>query len=182
MYREHLQIANNAGTKNVEIIFTTEESKRGSPRVRQAVFRNDGLPFSPREWSRLRIIAKGNSDVFEVGAFGVGFLAFFNVCEETIGIIRDSSLLFVWRGNSLCACLGLASQPDCSLTSFILSFREIYHLPELVEFAKNLCTSITFTLSLKMIRIYVDKEIFPTILKRQDRPSGVVASNSPSLW
>ena len=43
---------------------------------------NNGLPFSEKDWARLKRIADGNPDETKIGAFGVGFYSVFDDCEE----------------------------------------------------------------------------------------------------
>lgn len=39
--------------------------------ITRYVFKNDGMPFRPEDWARLKSIASGNPDESKVGAFGV---------------------------------------------------------------------------------------------------------------
>ena len=81
MYRELLQNSNDADATTAEICFTTTGANNnasnansgdgensgsggsGSNIVEQVVYRNDGMPFRPQDWSRLKKIAEGNPDV-----------------------------------------------------------------------------------------------------------------------
>ena len=75
--------------------------------VTQVIYRNNGLPFRPQDWSRLRAIAEGNPDVNKVGAFGVGAYTMFSICEEPLVIsggklgVPKEAMAFYWKGDSL---------------------------------------------------------------------------------
>lgn len=56
VYRETLQNANDAMAEAVEIRYKTDEAGQ----VASLTFTNNGRPFSPQDWSRLRKIAEGN--------------------------------------------------------------------------------------------------------------------------
>lgn len=66
VYRELLQNSNDAEATTAEIIITTSPSDKGDKKskeeVAQIVYRNNGLPFRPQDWARLRKIAEGNPD------------------------------------------------------------------------------------------------------------------------
>lgn len=85
VYRELLQNSNDAEATTAEIIITTSPSSNGDSSgvnsnnnqlVTQVIYRNNGLPFRPQDWARLRKIAEGNPDESKVGAFGVGACKF----------------------------------------------------------------------------------------------------------
>ena len=108
VYRELLQNSNDAEATVAEIYITTSNSsasenatssvKNGNSSsnsnqhdlVTQVVYRNNGLPFRPQDWSRLRAIAEGNPDVNKVGAFGVGAYTMFSICEEPLVIFYNA--------------------------------------------------------------------------------------------
>jgi hypothetical protein len=69
VYRELLQNSNDAEATTAEIIITTSSSSSGgesgdkkSDQVTQIIYRNNGHPFRPQDWARLRKIAEGNPD------------------------------------------------------------------------------------------------------------------------
>lgn len=67
VYRELLQNSNDAEATTAEIIITTSSvsdkgEKKSNEEVTQIIYRNNGLPFRPQDWARLRKIAEGNPD------------------------------------------------------------------------------------------------------------------------
>jgi hypothetical protein len=56
VYRELLQNSNDADATTAEIYFTTDADGI----VKQVLYRNNGMPFRPQDWSRLKKIAEGN--------------------------------------------------------------------------------------------------------------------------
>lgn len=62
---------------------------------------NDGHPFRPADWKRLKSIAEGNPDETKIGAFGVGFYSVFEVCDEPLIRSGREALAFYYKGNTL---------------------------------------------------------------------------------
>ena len=78
VYRELIQNSNDAEATTAEIIITTSSatssqdgttdsststsSSSSKEVVTQVIYRNNGLPFRPQDWARLRKIAEGNPD------------------------------------------------------------------------------------------------------------------------
>lgn len=182
VYRELLQNANDADAKTAEISFTTASSSAPPSHIEQVVFRNDGVPFRPSDWSRLRNIAEGNPDVSKVGAFGVGFYSVFSVCDEPLVVSGNTALTFLWRGDSLWARSGPVEHPDKVWTSFVLPSRDAYPVPNLLEFAQFLCTSLTFTRSLNTIRLFIDDKNVLTISKSTTGSCNAIIPPSSSSW
>ena len=52
VYRELLQNSNDAEATMAEIYFTTAD--HSSKTVQQVLYRNNGMPFRPQDWSRLQ--------------------------------------------------------------------------------------------------------------------------------
>lgn len=182
MYRELLQNANDANAKIAEVRFLTGSNNSPTPNVDQVVFRNDGLPFGASDWSRLRNIAEGNPDVSKIGAFGVGFYSVFSVCDEPLVVSGDTALTFVWRGDSLWARSGPVEHPDKVWTSFVLPSRDPYPIPDLLEFAQFLCTSLTFTTSLHTIQLFIDDKNVLTISKTMCGSTRPITAPRSSFW
>ncbi len=65
------------------------------------VVTNDGKPFGPDDWARLKSIASGNPDEDKIGAFGVGFYSVFGETEAPVVVSADQALAFYWKGNAL---------------------------------------------------------------------------------
>ncbi|RGB36392.1 histidine kinase-like ATPase [Rhizophagus diaphanus] len=81
IYRELLQNSDDAESKSVQIKFETEMK---TDKIIRILFKNNGFPFSPEDWKRLKRIAEGNPDKKKIGAFGVGFYSLFAVCEDPL--------------------------------------------------------------------------------------------------
>lgn len=190
VYRELLQNSNDAEADSAEIYFTTttttsnSSSSTESGIVTQVVYRNNGMPFRTQDWSRLKKIAEGNPDVSKVGAFGVGAYTMFSICEEPLVLSGKEALAFVWKGDALYTKTAPNHQADkesSKWTSFILPSRDPYPLPDMVEFASFLCTSLTFTKCLRFVRVLVDDEEKLSIIKTlvtEPRPVSTPKSNS----
>jgi hypothetical protein len=115
VYRELLQNSNDAEATIAEVYFTTsarreqdnvggylmDQTTKGREIVRQVEYRNNGSPFRPQDWSRLKKIAEGNPDESKIGAFGVGAYTMFSICEEPLVLSGHQALAFVWRGDAL---------------------------------------------------------------------------------
>lgn len=207
VYRELLQNSNDADATRSEIYFTTTATTTNKVSdnlniinnnintVNSVHYRNNGMPFRPQDWSRLKKIAEGNPDESKIGAFGVGAYTMFSICEEPLVISGSSALAFVWKGDALYTKTSVVNtnnnndvkrrnnKKDNSWTSFILPSRDPYPLPNLTEFGEFLCASLTFTKSLSEIRVYVNDELRLNIVKTliQD-PTPVEIQKNSSWW
>ena len=184
VYRELLQNSNDADATTAEIHFTCNPISNAVTEVR---YRNNGKPFRPQDWDRLKEIAAGNPDSDKVGAFGVGAYTIFSVCEEPMVASGDETLCFFWKGNELWAKMTDAheKQGDSSQwTSFILPSRDPYQLPDLETFGEFLCASLTFMKNLKMIRVLVNDQERLSIIKTlvQEPRSLAHPDKSCSSW
>jgi Protein of unknown function (DUF3684) len=189
VYRELLQNSNDAEADTAEIYFTTASnsspsvnsstststsstattttSSNNSNIVQQVLYRNNGMPFRPQDWSRLQKIAEGNPDVNKIGAFGVGAYTIFSICEEPVVISGNETLAFLWKGDALWTKTATLKNTahNNKWTSFIMPSRDPYPLPDMVEFGEFLTASLTFTGSLRQIRVFVNQHEKLTILK-----------------
>ena len=200
VYRELLQNSNDAEATIAEISFTTttkpdDESssattttsgiRRTNNIVSQVQYRNNGMPFRPQDWARLKKIAEGNPDESKIGAFGVGAYTMFSICEEPIVLSGDQALAFVWKGDALWTKTidNDNGNKNKGWTTFILPSRDPYPLPDLREFGEFLCASLTFTKCLKEIRLFVDGKLRLTIIKTQiQEPTPVQIQKSSKWW
>ena len=170
---------------------SSNSGKKGPGTVSQVVYRNNGVPFRDQDWSRLRKIAEGNPDVSKVGAFGVGAYAMFSVSEEPMVISGGEALAFHWRGDALWTRTGPApdsrargdeGRQEQRWTTFVLPSRDPYAAPDTVEFGKFLCGNLTFTKSLRTVRVYVNDRLRLTVSKEPAGRSREVTPPRSSSW
>jgi hypothetical protein len=171
----------------------------GPPLVTQVTYRNDGHPFRPQDWSRLRKIAEGNPDETKVGAFGVGAYTMFSVCEEPVVVSGprggEECMAFFWKGDSLWtktgrAPPGIVADVDGghalgegrSWTSFVMPSRDPYPVPDMVEFGQFLAASLTFTQCLGAVRVYVDRALVMDVRKAVLESHAIVPPRASSWW
>ena len=157
--------------------------------VTQVVYRNDGLPFRPQDWSRLRKIAEGNPNPQKVGAFGVGAYTMFSIAEEPMVISGSSALKFLWKGDALWT--KTMNVPNAEQektypqqvnpwTTFVLPSRDPYPLPDWVSFGQFLAASLTFTKSLDTVSVYVNDLPILQIKKDMIQPPQLIIADTPS--
>jgi hypothetical protein len=200
VYRELLQNSNDADATVAELYYTTASSAStgsdetttnasSSPLTSKKIvtsvqYRNNGLPFRPQDWARLKKIAEGNPDESKIGAFGVGAYTMFSICEEPMVLSGNQALAFVWKGDSLWTKTvdNDNGNKHKGWTSFILPSRDPYPLPNLQEFGEFLCASLTFTKSLREIRLFVNDKQRMTITKTQIQEPTVVQIQKSSSW
>lgn len=135
------------------------------------VITNDGNPFRPEDWQRLKKIAEGNPDEEKIGAFGVGFYSLWSVCDDPFVESGGRWMGFYWKDgkDQLLARSGdLPPEPSASLaeadrtstghpwTSFSMNLREPTVLEAPLDLARFFITSLTFMRTLKKIDMVVD--------------------------
>lgn len=189
VYRELLQNSNDAEATVAEIYFTTAPDTTSASMLQKTVvtsvqYRNNGLPFRPQDWARLKKIAEGNPDESKIGAFGVGAYTMFSICEEPIVLSGNQALAFVWKGDALWTKTvdNDNGKGHEGWTSFVLPSRDLYPLPDLEEFGEFLCASLTFTKCLRDIRVFVDDKPRMTITKTLLQEPSVVQIQKNSSW
>jgi hypothetical protein len=116
---------------------------------------NNGTPFNPNDWARLKRIAEGNPDETKIGAFGVGFYSVFADCEDPFVSSGKEAMAFYWKGNSLFT-RKIQVPEGTSDTNFVLDYRNnTTPVPSLISLCQFLATSLTFV-ALQNIELWVD--------------------------
>lgn len=182
IFRELLQNADDAGAKTVRIRFHTAEAVAGqssssapppdlkTAKIARYVVLNDGVPFRPQDWNRLRKIAEGNPDDDKIGAFGVGFYALFSITESPMVESGDRFMGFYWKDgkDQLFARagqlpegheLGESAGPSATghpWTRFTMDLRDPAPVERPLEFARFLVTSLTFMQNIRRVEMWVD--------------------------
>ncbi|KAF2097617.1 hypothetical protein NA57DRAFT_58189 [Rhizodiscina lignyota] len=125
--------------------------------MNRMVISNNGEPFQPADWARLKRIAEGNPDETKIGAFGVGFYSVFADCEEPFVVSGRKTMAFYWKNNSLFTKSGqLSPEQTTSDTQFLLNYRNTEAaVPDLLSLCKFLTTSLTFV-DLEAIELILD--------------------------
>lgn len=125
--------------------------------LRRLIVTNDGQPFGPNDWSRLKRIAEGNPDETKIGAFGVGFYSVFADCEEPFVSSAKQAMAFYWKGNSLFTkLLQLTEEQATKETSFVLDYRNTTSpIPSLLPLSQFLASSLTFV-GLSSVELWLD--------------------------
>ncbi|KAI9246456.1 hypothetical protein BDA99DRAFT_592382 [Phascolomyces articulosus] len=178
LYRELMQNADDAGSSSVEIQFHTEQCDPAKPnlsaKMEKVTFKNDGIPFRPEDWSRLKRIAEGNPDEQKIGAFGVGFYSLFSVCENPFVFSGSQCMAFYFKGDQLFAKRADVPEEDRDAwTSFLMDLREPMEIPNLDDFAKFLSTSMGFTANLRKITVKFDQHVIFCINKGMGEPESM---------
>ncbi|GLI81444.1 hypothetical protein PoHVEF18_009825 [Penicillium ochrochloron] len=124
--------------------------------LRRLLISNNGLPFSEKDWARLKRIADGNPDETKIGAFGVGFYSVFDDCEEPFVSSGSQAMAFYWKGNALFTRrLDLGETPSRD-TTFVLDYRnDSSPVPSLMQLCQFLSSSLTFV-ALEEIELWID--------------------------
>jgi hypothetical protein len=150
--------------------------------LKRLVVSNNGQPFTPADWSRLKSIADGNPDETKIGAFGVGFYSVFSDCDEPFVISGDRTMAFYWKGNTLSTKVApVPAEHDTRDTIFMLDYRQAnpasasYNpskLPNIPTLCQFLATSLTFV-GLDTIELHVDDYIVASLTKKISPPENV---------
>jgi len=150
--------------------------------LKRLVVKNNGLPFTPADWNRLKSIADGNPDETKIGAFGVGFYSVFADCDEPFVVSGDKTMVFHWKGNTLATKTGnVPAEHATTDTVFSLDYRQAntaspsYNpskLPNLPNLCQFLATSLTFV-GLESIELHVDDYVVASFTKKTSPPEDV---------
>ncbi|EAW08638.1 histidine kinase-like ATPase domain-containing protein [Aspergillus clavatus NRRL 1] len=124
--------------------------------LKRLLISNNGLPFSEKDWARLKRIADGNPDETKIGAFGVGFYSVFDDCEEPFVSSGKDAMAFYWKGNALFTRRLQLSEESNPETTFVLDYRnDSSPIPSLLQLCQFLSSSLTFV-SLESIELWLD--------------------------
>lgn len=124
--------------------------------LKRILISNNGVPFSEKDWARLKRIADGNPDETKIGAFGVGFYSVFDDCEEPFVSSGKEAMAFYWKGNALFTRRLQLSEKENPETTFVLDYRnDTSPVPSLMELCQFLSTSLTFV-GLENIELWLD--------------------------
>lgn len=125
--------------------------------LKRLLVSNNGLPFSEKDWARLKRIADGNPDETKIGAFGVGFYSVFDDCEEPFVSSGTDAMAFYWKGNSLFTRRLQLDEKTNSETTFVLDYRnDTSPVPSLKQLCQFLSSSLTFV-NLECIELWLDE-------------------------
>ncbi|EGE83651.1 HATPase_c domain-containing protein [Blastomyces dermatitidis ATCC 18188] len=172
--RELLQNAADACASNVTIKFETlpstsvpaptEPDPSASLKhvishhtLKRLILTNNGTPFSPNDWARLKRIAEGNPDETKIGAFGVGFYSVFSDCEEPFVSSGSEAIAFYWKENALFTRrLKLGEADSSPNTNFVLDYRNTTSpVPALMPLCQFLASALTFV-GLESVELWLD--------------------------
>ncbi|KAL4782277.1 hypothetical protein BJX76DRAFT_293450 [Aspergillus varians] len=124
--------------------------------LKRLLVSNNGLPFSEKDWARLKRIADGNPDETKIGAFGVGFYSVFDDCEEPFVSSGTDAMAFYWKGNALFTRRLQLTEKANPETTFVLDYRnDTSPVPSLLQLCQFLSSSLTFV-KLECIELWLD--------------------------
>lgn len=124
--------------------------------LKRLLISNNGLPFSEKDWARLKRIADGNPDETKIGAFGVGFYSVFDDCEEPFVSSGGQAMAFYWKGNALFTRRLQLDEESSPETTFVLDYRnDSSPIPSLMQLCQFLSSSLTFV-GLETIDLWLD--------------------------
>ncbi|KAI9371688.1 hypothetical protein BJX61DRAFT_13526 [Aspergillus egyptiacus] len=134
--------------------------------LKRLLISNNGLPFSEKDWARLKRIADGNPDETKIGAFGVGFYSVFDDCEEPFVSSGTDAMAFYWKGNALFTRRLQLNEKANPETTFVLDYRnDTSTVPSLIQLCQFLSSSLTFV-RLECIELWLDDWNVLTLTKK----------------
>ncbi|KAL2785683.1 hypothetical protein BJX66DRAFT_342861 [Aspergillus keveii] len=181
--REMIQNAADANASKVTIRFETSPSTTvplpssadstamikhtiSNHTLKRLLISNNGLPFSEKDWARLKRIADGNPDETKIGAFGVGFYSVFDDCEDPFVSSGKDAMAFYWKGNALFTRRLQLDEKANPETTFVLDYRnDTSPVPSLMQLCQFLSSSLTFV-QLECIELWLDDWNILRLLKK----------------
>ncbi|KAJ0414531.1 hypothetical protein BJY00DRAFT_294918 [Aspergillus carlsbadensis] len=134
--------------------------------LKRLLISNNGLPFSEKDWARLKRIADGNPDETKIGAFGVGFYSVFDDCEDPFVSSGKDAMAFYWKGNALFTRRLQLDEKANPETTFVLDYRnDTSPVPSLMQLCQFLSSSLTFV-QLECIELWLDDLNILRLLKK----------------
>ena len=94
---------------------------------------NNGTPFRPEDWTRLKRIAEGNPDAEKIGAFGVGFYSVFSICDDPFVSSGKECMAFYWNDRDQLFVRRRELEQQEDVTTFMLNMRTPTEVPQLVR-------------------------------------------------
>lgn len=170
-FRELIQNADDAGSSEVSISFTSKSDMNEFKKITEIKVTNDGRPFTDKDWERISKIAEGNPDEQTVGMFGVGFYSVFSLTDNPMIYSNKEWMVFHWQGDQLCVTHMNKSDknqqiklPTNHTIAFI--FPEIQNSKlsfELSQFEQFMESALFFSKNLSSIKLYLnEKQILET--------------------
>ena len=136
--RELLQNADDANATLVKIHYLTLSPQPvpldalGTTPCKRLQVSNDGMPFRPEDWTRLKRIAEGNPDAEKIGAFGVGFYSVFSICDDPFVSSGKECMAFFWNERDQLFVRRRELEKEEAMTTFMLNIRTPTEIPNLV--------------------------------------------------
>lgn len=185
VFRELIQNADDAQAKSVEIEFQTKEylvTDEGTAHVNDLkmiqlarwVLRNDGDPFTGKDWERITNIADGNPDERKIGAFGVGFFSVFSVTDCPVIISGDTRARMFYENNELLVESGLyATTRDWTTFEMDLKPEADLTIPKPFDLSRFISTAVTFLVNVNNITVLFNGSVLSKITKSRGEPTKI---------
>ncbi|KAI5991739.1 hypothetical protein F5J12DRAFT_861117 [Pisolithus orientalis] len=181
VFRELIQNADDAQAEEVQIEFQTEqyitavggtghvdhlntiqvgsqmqESSLSGVKLARWVLRNDGDPFTVKDWERITNIADGNPDERKIGAFGVGFFSVFSVTDSPVIISGGIRKRMFYENNELLVeSRSYANRDSRDWTTFEMDLKSEADLtmPKPFDLSRFISTAMTFLVKVKNVTV-----------------------------
>lgn len=193
VFRELIQNADDAQAEEVQIEFQTEqyitavggtghvdhlntiqvgsqmqESSLSGVKLARWVLRNDGDPFTAKDWERITNIADGNPDERKIGAFGVGFFSVFSVTDSPVIISGGIRKRMFYENNELLVeSRSYANRDSRDWTTFEMDLKSEADLtmPKPFDLSRFISTAMTFLVKVKNVTVLFNGSVLSRITK-----------------